>query len=360
VPNDILITGGTGFIGSNLARQLLSSGHCVKVIGRRPQLNVGMPLQEQNLTVVQGDLCDQKLIEESLRNTEIIFHKASSYATLNKNNDRDLFHSNIRGTQALVDALKRTAHKVRKVIFDSSISVYGEGSYSCRNCGKVRPQLRTIVSVTREQDFDPRCPACRETIDPVETSEADSLNGISSYATSKKVQEELLQLASEQLGFSLTIFRYATVYGPGQRNNSPYARFLDALCRGELVTLNEDGLQKRDFIYVDDVVRANVLAMRINAKKSLTLNVGTGVETSIVDFVSQARDLIRSQFKIDPGAISIANILYDGDVRHCKIDCSNAKAELDFAAEVSWQRGLEHWVASYASDTEQRLTTPQV
>jgi len=181
----------------------------------------------------------------------------------------------------------------------------------------------------------------------VQTGEEEALNGQSFYARAKIAQENLMRPAAEELGFALSIFRYATVYGPGQSSNSPYVRILEALLHGEPITLYEDGQQRRDFIYVDDVIRANLLVIGAGSAESRTFNIGSGTETPLIEFISHARNVMQSQFKIVPGAVNIAGILYQGDIRHCRIDCSAVEAALGFKAEIPWQQGLQSWINSY-------------
>ncbi|HEY9868342.1 MAG TPA: NAD-dependent epimerase/dehydratase family protein [Candidatus Obscuribacterales bacterium] len=353
MPQQILITGGTGFIGSHLARKLLSLGYSVAVLGRRPADSSLIDLHggDPALDVLIGDLSDGRLLDRALGDAETIFHKASSYRDATGSPIEDVLHSNIRGTQALIAALRRGKHRVRRILFDSSISVYGEGNYLCDRCGIVRPSVRSARVVLETQCFDPPCPNCSGRIQPQATPETAALNGASAYARSKKTQETLMQSAAREVGFDLVIFRYATVYGPGQTSSSPYARFIDVLRTGGTVIVNEDGRQRRDFVYVDDVVRANVIALERDTTGVHIYNVGTGMDTPLIEFVSYARDFAPRQSGTPPGGIEVTGRMVAGDVRHCKIDCSLLEKELGFKAEVSWKTGVHLWLASLPATT---------
>jgi len=342
----ILITGGTGFIGTYLAKRFLTSGKNVKILGRKPWSSEKNSFGK-SLKVLHGELSDMQLLREALEDVDTIFHKASSYLTIPGKNDEDLFHSNIKGTQSLVDALSMVPNKVQHLIFDSSISVYGEGCYSCKLCGKIRPPLRNAKSVAAHNSFELQCPNCGTSLEPIETSETELLNGSSSYAISKKVQEELLRLISERIGFDLVIFRYATVYGSDQTTKSPYARMLEKLIRGETIFLNEDGNQKRDFIHVDDVVAANIQALHAKSRGCSIINLGSGTETSLLEFSTYARQSIKEHLQKEAGKVEVTNKLHEGDVRHCKIDCANAREFLGFKPKVTLRQGLSAWVSRY-------------
>jgi len=331
----ILITGGTGFIGKHLATALLGSGHELTLMGRS-----SLPAQSElaaHARFVTADLADSRKLEEAIAGQDVVFHKASSHPDLCRANDLDLFQSNIVGTQALIDVLRKSS-SISHLIFDSSISVYGEGCYGCSLCGEVRPPVRSSERSILSS-FEPCCPNCNGPLEPLPTTECAALAGVSSYAMSKKVQEELLELASEQLGFRLTVFRYATVYGPGQRSTSPYARFISSVCNGESVMLNEDGLQKRDFIHVDDVVRANLLALAQRQDRQ-KMNIGSCVETTLYDFVGTAIECSRAWLPDSSAAIRLSQAISPGDIRHCQIDCSRAKNELGFEAKIAVRQGI--------------------
>jgi dTDP-L-rhamnose 4-epimerase len=340
----MLLTGGTGFIGTNLTRALLHSGRSVTVFGRKPWTDE-LPADDK-LKVFCGELTDTHLLSESLKDAETIFHKASSY--LRTGGSEEIFQSNVNGTEALVHTLSTKSNNVRKLIFDSSISVYGEGSYHCNKCNKVRPPIRTGASVAEANSFELHCPTCKSRLQPSCTTETDDLNGESSYATSKKMQEEILRQSAKANGYQLLILRYASVYGAGQTIiKSPYARMLEALGRGDTVTLNEDGQQKRDFIHIDDVVAANLLALETTENESLTLNLGTGIETSLLEFVESAQKLVKDRLGIGPGKVIVTNQLQAGDIRHCKIDVAAVQKRLDFKPTVTLEHGLERWISDY-------------
>jgi nucleoside-diphosphate-sugar epimerase len=120
---------------------------------------------------------------------------------------------------------------------------------------------------------------------------------------------------------------------------------LNKLMRGENISLNEDGKQRRDFVHVDDVVAANLQAMDLNSDGCSIINLGTGVETSLLEFSNYAQQAIREVLHREPGKIELSNKLQEGDVRHCKIDCSNARDYLGFKPTTTLRQGLFEWVS---------------
>jgi dTDP-L-rhamnose 4-epimerase len=341
---NILITGGSGFIGSHLRNRLLASGHRVTIFGRSAT-QWSLPVVDQkDLTIVHADLSDKQALAKALKDIEIVFHNAASYGPPAADNDQNLFNSNVRGTESLVAALSNGAEKIQRVILSSSISVYGEGRYHCENCGDIRPNLRTAASIEAANTFAPLCPGCGGNIEPTATPESAVLNGSSDYASSKKIQEQLIESASRDLNFSAILLRYATVYGAFQRDTNFYTRFMRALINGGSVSINEDGEQKRDFIYIDDVIHANELAMEAPLDGCATFNIGTGSEVALIDFVIKAKALIEAQLGRRTSEVTITNKFVEGDIRNCKIDCGKASQVLGFKPTTDWSEGLERWL----------------
>lgn len=332
MPGRVLITGGHGFIGAQLSPALLERGYAVVRFGR------GTPKpQDGGAENIFADMRNQAALVKSLHGCDVVFHKAAQCPSPTSPNDDSLFEANMENTHALIAALQAN-HSVKHVLFDSSISVYGEGCYLCADCGIVRPDTRTADSVAKMESFEPTCPACSSFPIPLETSETASLRGTSAYARSKQAQERVLQQASEKLGFKLTLFRYATVYGSGQRSNSTYGRFFRAIAQGKPITLNEDGMQRRDFVHIDDVIDANLAALQREGTGNLTVNLGSGNETSLRDFIATAVEVLSTSGR--RSSVKVTNKLAPGDIRHCKISCDQASVELAFRAKIGIEQGL--------------------
>ena len=170
---------------------------------------------------------------------------------------------NTLGGANLLDILAKEKHRVRKVIVASSMSVYGEGAYSCKQCGDVSPKLRP-----REQlilrEWEVRCPTCELTTDPLPTTEQKPLLPTSIYAITKRDHEEMFLSVGLAYGIPTVALRYFNIYGPRQALSNPYtvvaAIFCGRLLNQKAPIIFEDGLQSRDFIHVSDIVQVNLLA----------------------------------------------------------------------------------------------------
>ena len=349
MPDKVLITGGHGFIGTHLGRVLLSNGYKVVSYGRSNNSAPRFRNEKESSPAHQrvfAELGNSGQLADALANCTTIFHKAASCPSASIQNDESLFQANLVGTKALISTLSANKTNLEHLILDSSISVYGEGAYTCFTCGTVRPDLRDLKSVQRTSSFEPQCPKCSSQIQPTDTFETAALNGHSHYARSKAEQEFLLEEASKQLGFKLSIMRYATVYGANQSERSTYGRLLRSITNGDGVYVNEDGNQKRDFIYIDDVIDANLRVMSRTGTKNATFNIGSGKETPLIDFITTAIELTPANSR--RSAVEIKNTMSEGDIRHCKISCEKASTELGFVAKVPLEQGLAKTLKEYS------------
>ena len=252
-----LVTGGAGFIGSHLVEELLRSGHRVRVLdnfssGRRENLEA-LPGKPE---ILEGDLRDAELVKTAVREVEVIFHLAAFISVSNSITDPETcFSINVAGTVNLLEAARQSG--TRKVVVSSSAAVYGN-----------------------------------TTVFP--TSEETPLQPLSPYAVSKQVNELYAGLYTRTLGLPVIALRYFNVYGPRQRPDSDYAAaipiFLRQLVAGEPITIHGDGKQSRDFIFVKDVARANLLAAETDAAGE-AINICTGHETSLLDLLEELSEL---------------------------------------------------------------------
>ncbi len=350
----ILITGGMGFIGSHLSAELLRRGHSVTTITRSS--NVAYPEafgkdEEQSLQRVIGDVRDQALLAKLVAGSDVIFHKAAAVGVAaSAQHVHDFVNTNIAGTANLVDVLRAGRHQVNKIILGSSISVYGEGNYCCGECGIVRPDLRLSQKQIEElNDWNPRCPNCLGHIEPDWTPESASRNGESVYAITKKSQEDLLVSTCRLLGITIVVLRYCTVYGPGQSAGNPYSQFTQMLINGQSPMITEDGLQGRDFIYISDVVSVNVDVLETNLAGINFFNVGSGIQTPLLDFVVQVRERLAAVGHPETAQPHCTGQLVPGEIRYCQADCSAVKKRLKFEHKISFKDGaasLTDWFIS--------------
>lgn len=241
-----LVTGGNGFIGSHLCSALARQGNEVTSFSRTDKFAYEAGGSEQSLKgsikVVLGDIRDREPLASLARESEIIFHKAALVGVAHSAlRVKDFVDVNVQGTANLVEILKTSNHSVSKVILGSSISVYGEGCYHCASCGSVRPALRMSEDdLLAPGHWNPPCPKCGGNLSPTWISESDERKGESVYAISKRTQEDLLSSVCKQLGISLFILRYTSVYGPGMSRYNPYSKFIDMMLAGYCPQITED------------------------------------------------------------------------------------------------------------------------
>lgn len=348
----ILITGGTGLIGSHLSGELGVRGYDIKVLSRNSRFSVPEAISEEahkHIEVIAGDINDRELLEELVQNADVIFYKAASVGAAGAvENAKDFVLTNIGATANLIDVLRSAKHNIKDIILGSSISVYGEGNYTCQRCGKVRPNLRYNLDTTQPvQQWSPPCPNCGGSIEPAPTPETAERLGESTYAVTKKAQEELLIGTCRLLGINLAVFRYGTVLGAGQSWHNPFTRFLEALIQGEPPVLHEDGQQSRDFMFVDDVVAANLALLDKQPQGINVFNVGSGVSTPLMQFASALAVKMGQALNTKPVQPTIDGKFTAGDVRHCELDCSKIAAQIDFRPKQTLDDGINELVDSF-------------
>lgn len=354
---EILITGGTGFVSSHLVAALLKAGHSVVSLSRSGEFafSLGEDVCADNLRIVRGDVTDRSLLADLMKDAEVLIHNASAVGAQGvlRSSD-DYIDTNIGGTTCLAEILANKPHRIKQVILGSSISVYGEGSYHCAECGLVRPAVRRRNSWNVNSGWNPLCPNCHGAISPTNTREDAARNGEHLYATTKKCQEDLLSLAANTSEISLTIFRYATIYGPGQRRQNPYMQMLGQLAGGKSPQISEDGNQTRDFVYVSDVVAANLKALESNPASVRVFNIGSDKPTCLGDFVRSFSSTWARINAIDAVEPIVLQSLSPGDVRHCNVNSALAGDVLGYRAQVSIQEGIERFLTWYSSSIDSK------
>jgi dTDP-L-rhamnose 4-epimerase len=360
----VLITGGAGFVGSHLTDLLCAEGHRVRILDKlEPQVhshNAGWPAYlPDGAERWAGDVCDSATLRAAIDGIDVIFHEAAAVGVgQSMYQVRHYTKTNILGTATLLDILANDRHRVRKVVVAASMSSYGEGVYLCETCGVVRPALRSEEQM-RNDDWELHCPRCARTAVPTGTSESALLNCTSVYATTKKVQEELVLMVCQAYGIPAVALRYFNIYGPRQSLSNPYtgvvAIFLGRLKNGQAPLVFEDGLQTRDFVSVHDIARANLLAMLSDKADGEALNVGTGRPLS----VGRVGEMLADAFGVDIKPRVIGRFR-KGDVRHCYADNGKIERLLGWRPEVEFGAGIEElieWGTSIAAaDHVERAT----
>jgi UDP-glucose 4-epimerase len=299
-----LVTGGAGFIGSHIVEELLQQGHSVRILddfstGTRKNLESF----QGDLEVLEGDLRHVETVKAAVRDMEQVFHLAAFISVPQSMLDPEAcFKVNVGGTVTLLEAARQAG--CRKVVVSSSTAVYGD-------------------------------------TDVFPTTEETPLRPLSPYAVSKQVNEIYARLYSQILGLPVTVLRYYNVYGPRQRPDSDYAAaipiFVRQLVAGQPVTIFGDGLQTRDFIFVKDVVRANLMAADSDSAGE-SYNVCTGCETSLLDLLEELSEIAPHQPKVrfeSPRS---------GDIYRSVGSPDKAAESLGFRAETSLAAGLAQTV----------------
>ncbi|MCM8768788.1 MAG: SDR family NAD(P)-dependent oxidoreductase [Candidatus Omnitrophica bacterium] len=352
--NRILVTGGAGFIGSHLVDALIQKGNQVTVFDNldRQVHPRGLP-NHFNLrsTFIRGDVRNRQALKEVVCQADAVVHLAAAVGV--GQSQYQIAHyveSNIQGTANLLDILVNEKHRVKKLLVASSMSIYGEGLYRCRQCGRVKPELRKGPqeiegSTDREKvrisrsDWEPKCPRCGGEIKAIPTPEDTPLIANSIYAISKKEQEEMALLIGKTYGLPVVALRFFNVYGPRQSLSNPYtgvtAIFLSRVKNNHPPVVYEDGQQTRDFIWVGDVVQACLLCLENEKADFQVFNVGTGKPVAIGQMAELIIQLLKK--KLTP---EITYTFRKGDVRHCFADTTQIRKALGFQAKTPLREGL--------------------
>jgi len=354
-----LVTGGAGFIGSYLVDGLLKKGCDVSVLDSLEEQVHGKKGKvpsylNKEASFIRGDMRNKEDVKKALKGIEVVFHDAACVGVAQSMYEIEKYVSaNTVGTANLFDILINSSNKVRKVIVASSMSIYGEGGYSCEGCGCVFPSLRTEEQLAARQ-WDLRCPKCDKAVTSIPTSEAKPLHPTSIYAITKRDQEEIGLVVGQAYKIPVVALRYFNTYGPRQALSNPYtgaaAIFSSRILNGKSPVIFEDGLQSRDFVHVSDIVQANLLAMDNPKADYKAFNVGTGRKLTISDLT----DILIKKLGFKGEAL-VANNFRAGDIRHCYADISKIKEALGFEPKVRFEDGIEDLVSWVKSQTSKDL-----
>lgn len=342
----IAVTGGLGFIGTTLARRLVSAGHDVLLIDNlSPQIHgaIPTPAMVEGASVERLDIREAWAFPEKLEGLDIVYHLAAETGTAQSMYQvRGYVDVNEMGTAALVEALSKVEKRPSRIILASSRSVYGEGAYIDPAAPDriLQPQPRTPEQFAAHRWEFQGTGGSKLTAVP--TPETLPFAPGSVYAATKASQELLLRAAAPALSIKPVIFRFQNVYGEGQSLRNPYTGiisiFFNRARQGFSIPIYEDGLESRDFVHVDDVVDAMVAAMTAELPDGATMNLGAGSPTSVKDLVGS---LLRAA-KLDvPVEVTAQYRL--GDIRHCFADLTEAQRLIGFRPKVGLDEGLRRF-----------------
>ena len=346
--DSVLITGGAGFIGSHLARELLSQGYRVRVLDDldRQVHPKGEPpaYLPSEAELVVGDVRDGAAVRQALRGMDAVCHLAAAVGVGQSMYEIERYTSvNGIGTAVLLEALVESG--VGRLLVASSMSIYGEG-LARGSAGTVEPgerpadQLRAGQWELRSEDG--------EVLEPVPTPESKSPSLSSVYALNKYDQERMALIFGRAYGRQVTALRFFNVYGPHQALSNPYtgvlAIFASRLLNGNAPLVFEDGRQRRDFVHVTDVARACRLALETPQAAGAVINVGSGRSMTILE-VARALAAATGRQGI---AAQCTGKYRAGDTRHCFADIALARDLLGFSPQVAFEMGPEEladWLA---------------
>ena len=346
---NILITGGAGFIGSRLCEKLFDKGYNITVLDNlsaQVHGNDESALFEKikdKCTFIKGDVCNKEIWPVALKGQDILIHLAAETGTGQSMYELSKYNNvNIMGTTNMLDCLAKDNHSIKKIIIASSRAIYGEGKYICSVHGPTYPLERSEL-LMRKGDFDLKCIICDIDLQLVGTDEKSKINPLSIYAVNKYCQEMMVMLMGKTLNIPTVSLRYQNVYGPGQSLSNPYTGiisiFSTRLLNGNNLDIYEDGLESRDFVFIDDAVDATILCMQSANADGEIFNIGTGKNITVIEVAESLIRLLDSQ-----GKTSTVGKYRLGDVRHNYADITKIHKILGYSPKYSFQDGLAEFV----------------
>ena len=352
----ILVTGGAGFIGSNLVSELHRRGHEVTVLDTLSRQIHGSDPERSQLfrsirgkaRFIRGSVTNHETLEAAMKGQEVIIHFAAETGTGQSMYMVDHYAEvNIQATAKMLNILAANSdHGVKRMLVASSRSIYGEGKYLDSKGQAVYPGQRKIADMeaNRFELYDD----AGAPLKLVPTDETARIHPSSVYGITKQVQEQLVMTVCPTIRVEPVALRYQNVYGPGQSLSNPYTGILsifsNLILGGNEINVFEDGLESRDFVFIDDVVAATVLAVEHEGAAGEVFNVGSGEATTVLTVVEHLRK------HLDEKATSrISGEFRLGDIRHNVADLTHISETLGFKARVPFSVGIDRF-AAWVSD----------
>lgn len=352
----VLITGGAGFIGSNVAKKLIEKGIKVRVLDNlSPQIHgdnpeITSPLYRSirdDVEFIKGSVTNREDWLKALKGVDVVLHLAAETGTGQSMYEIEKYvNVNIGGTAILLDILTNNKTEVKRVVVAESRAIYGEGKYWSDDLERyVYPDERPADTMD-SGDFEVKYQGCKTPLKLVATTEDSLIHPGSVYGITKQVQGQLVHLICRSIGIESVSFRYQNVYGPGQSLSNPYTGILSIFStrikNGNGINIFEDGLETRDFVYIDDIADATILGMTVPGISGEAFNIGTGIAT---DVITVAKTLIKHYGIEVPVRVSGNYRL--GDIRHNFADISKARKLLGYEPKWSFDEGIKkftEWV----------------
>jgi len=360
--NHALVTGGAGLIGSHVTDLLVREGWKVRVLdnlepnthkrGKPSWINPGAEF-------IEGDIRDRSTITAALDRVDVVFHQAAYGGYMPEISK--YVHVNSLGTAQMLEVIREKNLPIKKIVVASSQAVYSEGAGSCPKHGLVFPTVRPVEQL-RKGDWQVHCPICGAITKSAPTPENAPVGGETVYGLTKVDQEKLVLLWGKQVGTPTVALRYSCTYGPRQSIFNPYTGVIAIFCTRLLnnlpPVLYEDGEQTRDFSFVEDIARANLLTAETDKLDGQPINVGSGEGTPI----RKVAQILSELLKIDI-APETRGEFRPGEMRHLTSDTRKIRAA-GYKPQVNVEAGIQRyidWIRSqsdirdYFSEAEQVL-----
>ena len=357
-----LVTGGAGLIGSHVTDLLVREGWKVRVLDNlEPQTHRrGKPAWiNPKVEFTHGDIRDRETIAAALDRIDIVFHQAAYGGYMPEISK--YVHVNSLGTAQMLELIREKNLPIKKIVVASSQAVYSEGAGICPKHQLVFPAVRPVEQL-RKGDWEVHCPICGAITKSAPTPENAPVGGETVYGLTKVDQEKLVLLWGKQVGIPTIALRYSCTYGPRQSIFNPYTGVIAIFCTRLLnnlpPVLYEDGEQTRDFSFVEDIARANLLTAETDHLDGLAVNVGSEKGVSI----RKVAGIVSSALKIDiePEA---RGEFRPGEMRHLTSDTARIRSA-GYQPQIKLEEGIERyidWIRSqsdirdYFSEAEQIL-----
>ena len=337
-----LVTGGAGLIGSHVADLLQREGWSVRILDNlEPQTHRhGKPAWIRNdVEFIEGDVADRETISSALRDIDVVFHQAAYGGYMPE--IAKYVYVNSFGTAQMLEIIREQNLPIKKIVVASSQAVYSEGAAACPEHGLVFPDVRPVEQL-QAGDWSVHCPVCQAVTESAPTPERAPVGGETVYGLTKVDQEKLVLLWGKQIGIPTVALRYSCTYGPRQSIFNPYTGVIAIFCTRLLndlpPVLYEDGEQTRDFSFVEDIARANLLAAESDKLDGLPANVGSGEGVTIRKVAEQISDALGIQ--IAPEA---KGEFRPGEMRHLTSGTERIRAA-GYAPQVDLATGLGRYL----------------
>lgn len=349
--NKVLITGGAGFIGSQLALLMLDRGWRVRVLDNlSEQIHGPDPRRTSALFAsidgrvdfIHGSVTSRDDWARALVDQDVVVHLAAETGTGQSMYLIEKYVDvNVRGTAIMLDMLVNAATTVRKVVIASSRAIYGEGKYHSADLGVVYPPHRNDADMKAGR-FEATYPGSGP-LTLLPTDEESRIHPSSVYGITKQVQEQLVMNVCQARGIAGVSFRYQNVYGPGQSLSNPYTGILSIFSNRirtrQPIIVFEDGFESRDFVFISDTVDATLAGIESSAADGQVFNVGSGRQTTVLEVANKLVELFGISVPVE-----VSGMYRIGDIRHNVASIEKLQRVLRVSPRVGLEEGLTRFV----------------